>query len=66
MSSQRHETVLETLFQLLGGALTPPAEPGGPGCSCEKCEQAWNRNHSLKRRSPRAEVAIQLRRMHPG
>ena len=66
MSSQRHETVLETLFQLLGGSLTSPAEPDGPGCSCEKCEQAWNRTKSPKRLSPRAEVAIRLRRMHPG
>ena len=45
MSSLRPATLIATLYQLLGGPLTPPAEPDGPGCSCEKCEQAWNRHH---------------------
>ena len=49
MSSQRHATFLETLFQVLGGSLSSRAEPEGPGCSCEKCEQAWNRQQALVR-----------------
>jgi hypothetical protein len=65
MSSQRHATLLETLFQVLGGSMSSPAEPEGPGCSCEKCEQAWNRNQP-KPKSARARVGISLRRMDPG
>jgi len=65
MSSQRHATFLETLFQVLGDSLRSPAEPEGPGCSCEKCEQAWNQNQP-KATSPRARVGISLRRVDPG
>jgi hypothetical protein len=49
MSSLRPATLIATLYQLLGGSLSSPAEPDGPGCSCEKCEQAWNRQQALKR-----------------
>lgn len=66
MSSLRPARILETLLQLLGGSLGSPAEPDGPGCSCEKCEQAWNRNQALNRISPRAKVASGLRRVDPG
>jgi hypothetical protein len=66
MSSLRPATILATLFQMLGGSLSSPAEPDGPGCSCEKCEQAWNRNQALKRITPRAKVRTGLRRVDPG
>lgn len=66
MSSLRPATFLATLFHLIGGSLSSPAEPDGPGCSCEKCEQAWNRNQGLERTSPRAQVGINLRRVDPG
>ena len=66
MSSLRPATILATLFQMLGGSLSSPAEPDGPGCSCEKCEQAWNRNLALNRISIRAKVGTGLRRVDPG
>jgi hypothetical protein len=49
MSSLRPATLIATLYQLLGGSPNSPAEPDGPGCSCEKCEQAWNRQQALLR-----------------
>ena len=51
---------------LIGGALRSPNEPDGPGCSCPKCEQAWNRNQILKRVAQRAQVGGGLRRVGPG
>jgi hypothetical protein len=66
MSSLRPATLIATLYKLLGGSPSPTAEPDGPGCSCEKCEQAWNRNQGLERVSPRAEVGAGLRRLRPG
>ena len=66
MSSLRPATLIATLYQLLGGSLSSPAEPDGPGCSCEKCEQAWNRNQILKRVAQRAQVGGGLRRVGPG
>ena len=66
MSSLRPATLIATLYQLLGGSLSSPVEPDGPGCSCEKCEQAWNRNQAPSRVSTRPEVAAGRRRMDPG
>ncbi len=65
MSALRPATILATLFQLLGGSLSSPAEPDGPGCSCDKCEQAWNRQQVLHRISTRAPVGGRLRRLGP-
>jgi hypothetical protein len=66
MSSLRPATVLATLFKTLGGSLSSPAETDGPGCSCERCEQAWNRNLALNRISVRARVGTGVRRVDPG
>jgi hypothetical protein len=66
MSSLRPAKIIATLFQLLGGDLTSPAEPDGPGCSCEKCEQAWNRSQALAAASARTRVGIGMRRVDPG
>jgi len=66
MSSLRPATILATLFQMLGGSLSSPAEADGPGCSCEKCEQAWNRNQALNLMSRRAHVGLKSRRVDPG
>jgi len=49
MSSLRPATLIATLYQLLGGSLSSPAVPDGPGCSCDKCGQAWNRQQALVR-----------------
>jgi hypothetical protein len=65
MSSLRPATLIATLYQLLGGSLSSPAEPDGPGCSCEKCEQAWNRQQALVRIS-RTSKARGMRMVDPG
>jgi hypothetical protein len=65
MSSLRPATLIATLYQLLGGSLSSPAEPDGPGCSCEKCEQAWNRQQTLVRNT-RTNLGRGLRRVGPG
>ena len=66
MSSLRPARLIATLYQLLGGSPSSPAEPDGPGCSCEKCEQAWNRNQAPNRVPVRAQVGAGLRRLGPG
>ena len=66
MSSLRPATIVATLFQMLEEALSAPVEANGPSCSCLRCEEAWNRNHSLNRVSPRADVGLGLRRVNPG
>jgi len=65
MSSLRPATLIATLYQLLGGSLSSPAVPDGPGCSCEKCEQAWNRQQALVRIS-RTSKARGMRMVDPG
>jgi hypothetical protein len=65
MSSLRPATLIATLYQLLGGSRSSPAGPEGPGCSCEKCEQAWNRNLVPNRAPDRADVGVGWRRMKP-
>ncbi len=66
MSSLRPAKIVATLYQLLGGSLSSPAEPDGPGCSCEKCEQAWNRTQALNSASQRPHVGLGRRRVDPG
>jgi hypothetical protein len=65
MSSLRPATLIATLYQLLGGSLSSPAVPDGPGCSCEKCGQAWNRQQALVRIS-RTSKARGKRMVDPG
>ena len=66
MSLLRPAKIVPTLFQLLGGNLSSPAQPDGPGCSCERCEQAWNRHQALNAASARARVGSGRRRVDPG
>ena len=66
MSSLRPATIVATLFQMLEEALSAPVEAAGPSCSCLRCEEAWSKNHSLERISPRADVGVSLRRVNPG
>ncbi len=66
MSFLRPAKIVATLFQLLGGNLSSPAQPDGPGCSCERCEQAWNRHQALAAASARTHVGIGVRRVDPG
>jgi hypothetical protein len=65
MSPLRPAKIVATLFQLLGGDLSSPAQPDGPGCSCERCEQAWNRRKALVAASARTGVGVGVRRVGP-
>ena len=65
MSSLRPATIVATLFQMLEEALSAPAEAPGPSCSCSRCEEAWYRNHSPNRISPRADIGMRLRKLNP-
>jgi hypothetical protein len=66
MSSLRPATIVGTLFHMLEEALSAPAEADGPSCSCVRCEEAWNRNHSPNRISPRAAAGRGFRKVNPG
>lgn len=66
MSSIRPAKIVATLFQLIGGDLALPVDAGGPGCSCEQCQNAWNQTQKVNRVSPRAQVGRSLRRTDPG
>ena len=65
MSSLRPAKIVAKLYQLLEDALSSPAEPDGPGCSCQQCQKAWNRNQTLSRVTARARVGAVSRRMDP-
>jgi hypothetical protein len=66
MSSPRPATIVTTLFHLIGGSLAEPAERYGPSCSCESCVEAWRRNQSPDRTSPRARIGAGRIRVGPG
>ena len=65
MSTLRPATIVATLFHLIGGSLAETAEPTGPACSCERCEEAWWRNQSTERTSLRDRAASGLTRVGP-
>jgi hypothetical protein len=65
MSSLRPAKIVAKLYQLLEDALSSPAEPDGPGCSCQQCQKAWNRNQTPSRVTARARVGAVSRRMDP-
>jgi hypothetical protein len=66
MSSLRPAKIVATLYQLIEDALSSPAEPDGPGCSCPQCQTAWTRNQKLRAVSGRAKVGAGVRRVNPG
>ena len=63
MSSLRPATIVATLFHLIGGSLAETAEPTGPACSCERCQEAWWRNQSPERVTARDRVTSGLTRV---
>jgi len=65
MSSLRPATIVATLFQMLEEALSAPVEADGPSCSCLRCEEAWNRNHSSNRISARTDIGRRFRKLNP-
>lgn len=46
MTSLRPAKIAAALLRLIGGSLAEPDEPVGPSCSCEKCDEAWQRNQA--------------------
>jgi len=66
MSFLRPATIVATLFHLIGGSLAEAAERAGPACTCERCEEAWWRNQSPNRSTPRARISAGLTRVGPG
>jgi hypothetical protein len=66
MSSLRPATIVTTLFHLIGGSLAEAAEPSGPACSCERCQEAWWKNQSPDRSSSRPRIAPGLKRVGLG
>ena len=65
MSSLRPEKIFTSFVRLLGGSLFWPDEAEGPACSCQSCHEAWHRNQSREIVSPRAQMALDLRRVRP-
>jgi len=66
MSSLRLAKIAATLFQLIGGSLAEPAEPAGPPCSCDRCQQAWWKNQAADEASPRAKSVAGVGRASAG
>ena len=54
MSSLRPAKIAAALVQLIGVSLADPEAPTGPTCSCEKCDEAWQRNRSAGRQRTRS------------
>ena len=65
MSSLRPEKIFTSFVRLLGGSLFWPDEAEGPACSCQSCQEAWHRNQSREIVSPRAQLALDLRKVRP-
>jgi hypothetical protein len=65
MSSLHPAKIFTSFVRLLGGSLFWPDEAEGPACSCDSCHEAWLRNQSRERVSPRAQVGMDLRRVRP-
>lgn len=66
MSSLRPATIVAALFHLIGGSLAEAAEPTGPACTCEACQQAWRRNQSPDAVPARNTAATGKRRVTGG
>jgi hypothetical protein len=64
MSSLRPAKIAAALLQLIGGSLAEPEERTGPSCSCEKCDEAWQRNQ--KPGEPSHLGLVPRRRINPG
>jgi len=65
MSFLRPAKIVTSFVRYLGGSLFWPDEAEGPACSCDSCQEAWQRNQSQDIPTPRAKVDQDLRRMRP-
>ena len=66
MSSLRPAKIVATVLHLIGGSLAETTEHYGPSCSCEGCVEAWRRNQSPERTSPRDRMVPGLTRVVGG
>ena len=65
MSFLRPAKIVTSFVRYLGGSLFWPDETEGPACSCDSCQEAWQRNQSRDIPTPRAQVEQDLGRMRP-
>jgi len=65
MSSLRPAKIVTSFVRLLGGSLFWPDEAEGPACSCQSCQEAWQRNQANETPSPRAKMGMDFRRVGP-
>jgi hypothetical protein len=66
MSSLRPAKIVATVLHLIGGSLAETTEHYGPSCSCEGCVEAWRRNQSPERTSPRDRITPSRTRVELG
>lgn len=62
MSALRPATIVATLVKRLSRSHRLVADPDGPGCSCESCEQAWRLHHPQRAQSQTPEMVHSSRR----
>jgi len=60
MAALRRRNVVAMLLKLAGASPRAKSLNGGPGCTCESCVQAWDRQHPVKV-SPSRESGRRLR-----
>jgi len=53
MAELRRRNVLATLLKLAGASRQAKSPMAGPGCTCESCVQAWDRQQPVKASSSR-------------
>ena len=53
MAALRRRNVVAMLLKLAGVSPRAKSLRGGPGCTCESCVQAWDRQHPVKVSPPR-------------
>ena len=62
MAALRRRKIVATLLKLTRSARRSSPLLAGPGCTCESCVQAWDRNHGAKL----AIAGNPARRLRPG
>ncbi len=53
MAAIRRRNVVATLLKLAGASRQAKSPTAGPGCTCESCVQAWDRQQPVKASSSR-------------
>jgi hypothetical protein len=61
MAALRRRKIVAKLLKLTRAARRTSPPSTGPGCTCESCVQAWDRNYSAE-----MSVRHEIRRLRPG